>query len=605
MLDLTAAYTKAFAPRDRREIDAWAREHVKVGAWSPWEGDFTTDRTPWIVEPMRILGRPGPRKLTILGPAAGGKSTIGEVFLAWVIDNAPGFTVWYAQDEEAAKEFAETRVQRFLASCERVSRWFPSGANRNSKRTQAIHFPHMSFVIQAANQGNAQSKHIRHLIKDEPWMYKPGMSAQLDKRTTRFAHNKTILEMSTGSLEGDEVDQSWNQGTRQRWQFRCMKCEQVHVPRFRFDRADAPGGVKWSAKAKRADGTWDVRAVTESAVYECPMCRARYDTTASNGYALNRDGTYTEAAADAMPNHWSFHWNCIASDFSQLGSIAVEFINANQAIKRGTTVLMQEFVQKKEAEAWKERPPEIQASNIESDYNMGDAWADESIRIMIVDCQKSHFWGLIRSFSKDGRSRLVACKRIAGWHEIKEFQELHAVPDFCVYMDSGHQADAVYTACCLYGWFSIKGENAPGGYLMPNPTGTAKIRVIARESADLNGRAVEYYPAQLTKGSRQGCCFLYLVSDDMSSEVLSRARSGLLTGWTIARDTPEFYRAQLASMVLKSKPNPKTNKPEYFYKEIGKAGNHLWDCERYAIAAAFLLDHFHFTESEKTEETQK
>jgi phage terminase large subunit GpA-like protein len=595
MLNLATSYARSFSPRDRREVDAWAREYVKVGAWSPWEGDFSTDHTPWIVQPLRILGRQGPRRLTIVGPAAGGKSTIGEVFLAWAIDNAPGFVVWYAQDEEAAKEFAETRVQRFLASCDRVSRWFPS--SRHARRTQAIHFPHMSFVIQAANTGNAQSKHIRHLICDEPWLYKPGMLAALHKRTTRFAHNRTILEMSTGSLKGDEVDQAWNQGTRQEWQLFCPKCEQHHTPRWTFGRVDSPGGVKWDAKARREDGTWDIRAVAESTEYECPKCQARFAANAANGYALNSRGQYSEPAADAMPTHWSFHWNCIASDFAQLGAIAVEFLQAKAALRRGTTALLQEFTQKKLAEAWEDQAPEVNVAQIDSDYKMGEPWTDEFMRFLLVDVQQTHFWALIRSFSKDGRSRLVSVARLESWESIEAWRIANAVAYDCTFVDSGDLTDAVYMNCARYGWFAIKGEEVPGGYLVVLAN-SQKVRVVARASDALG------IPAQLGPGSKNKACRLFLISDSMSSEILAKARAGKLEGWTIASDTPQFYRQQLASMVKISQNDKLTNRVRWFWKEIGKAGNHCWDIERYAIAAAFLAGLFRITEPEAPAKTE-
>lgn len=585
-LDISSRYAQAFTARDRREIDEWAREHIKVGAWSPWEGDFTTDRTPQIVEPLRVLGRPGPRRVTILGPAAGGKSTISEVFLSWLIDNAPGFACWYAQDEEAAKEFAETRVQRFLAGCERVSRWFP--ANRHMKRTQAIHFPHMSFVIQAANEGNAQSKHIRHLICDEPWLYKPGMLAALHKRTTRFAHNRTIIETSTGSLKGDEVDQAFQQGTRQEWQLFCGQCGTWHVPRWSFGRWDAPGGVKWDQGAKRADGTWDVRRVAESAGYECPSCRTFYAANAANGYALNSRGKYTEPAADAMPNHWSFHWNCICTDFAQLGAIAVEFLSAKQAIKRGDMSLLQEFTQKKLAEAWEDQLPEVDTIELAGDYKMGDVWADEFIRFVTVDVQLTHFWVVVRAWSKSGASRLVWAGRCETWGEVAAVQQSNGVASHYVFVDSTHFTDQVYTECAFYGWYALRGEKAPTGYRKQRPDGRAVFEAAMFSGGDERRLRNKMYPSQPRAGGKQRYCELLLVSDTRTSEALHLFRTGRAEGWTTASDTPEAHKNQLASVVRRWREVGKTGQKVAEYATIGKHGNHIWDCERYQIAAAVM-----------------
>lgn len=585
----------AFTPPDDRELPDWARQWIKIGPWSPWEGDFSTDRTPFIVEPLRRLGAPGPKRETVCGPAAGGKSTIGEVFLAWAIDNAPGFAAWFAQDEDAAKEFAETRVQRFLASCERVRRWFP--ANRHMKRTQAIHFPHMSFVIQAANQGNAQSKHIRHLICDEPWLYKPGMLAQLHKRTTRYAHNRTILELSTGSLEGDEFDQAWHQGSRQEWQVFCPNCRQHHVPRWTFGQ-DAVGGVQWDPAAKRADGTWDQRAVAISTHYQCPNCATKHVASAANGYALNSLGKYTEPAEDMMPNHWSFHWNCIASDFAQLGTIAVEYLQAKEAVKRGTTTLLQEFTQKKLAQAWADRPIEVEIARSVSGYKLDDPW--EGARFMTVDCQQTHFWVVVRAFDKQQNSRLVACARLESWESVREYQLTHKVNDDCVGADAGKFTDAVYVACCRWGWVAIKGEKVPGGYL--RESNGIKYRAMSRLSDQ------HPTPAMLHPGSVRGACYLLLISEELTSQVLDRARSGLLAGWTMASDAPGFYKEHMASRVRIARRAPTTGQPILEWRTIGKQGEHTWDCERYLLAlaaeAGFFIIPAQLHDSKKPESTE-
>jgi len=586
MLNLESSYCRAFTPRDERELDEWARENIKVGAWSPWEGDFTTDRTPWIVEPLRVLGRPGPRRMTILGPASGGKSTIGEVFLAWLIDNAPGFAVWYAQDEEAAKEFAETRVQRFLGSCEKVSRWFP--ANRHMKRTQAIHFPHMSFVIQAANLGNVQSKHIRHMICDETHLWTPGMLAAAHKRTTRFAHNRTILELSTGSLEGDETEQAWNQGTKQRWQLFCVKCGTYHVPRWSFGRADTPGGVKWSQAAKRKDGVWNFRIVEETTEYECPNCSARYAANASNGYALNAHEQYTAPADDAMPNHYSFHWNCIASEFSKLGEIAVEYLQAKQAIKRGDMSLLQEFTQKRLAEAWVDQLPEVETIELSGDYSLGDHWEEEFRRFMTIDVQQTHFWIVIRAWSKIGYSRLVWAGRAETWGECADIQEKNGIASSYVFADAGDFTDQVYTECAFRGWYAIKGEVAHQGYRKQRPGGRAVFEVCMFSGGDERHLRNKMYPAQPKSGSAQRYCELLLVSETRTAEALHLFRTGRAEGWSNAKDTPQEHKNQLASVVSRYREIGKTGRKVREWATIGKHGNHLWDCERYQIAAAVM-----------------
>lgn len=596
MINIASRYANGFTPRDNRELDDWARQHIKVGAWSPWEGDFTTDRTPWIVEPMRVLGRPGPRRVTMLGPAAGSKSTVSEVFLAWAIDNAPGFTVWYCQDEDAAKEFAETRVNRFLDSCERVSRWFPAGGARHKKRTQAIHFPHMSFVIQAANEGNVQSKHIRHLVLDEPWMYDAGMMSAAHDRTARFSHNRTIIETSTGSNKGDETDQAFNQGTRQEWQFLCPKCGAYHAPKWTFGRYDEPGGVKWSQTAKLTDGTWDLRAVAKSTYYQCPKCKHDFAANSANGYLLNKHGQYSAPAVDAMPEHWSFHWNCIASEFAQLGKFAVKFLLAKAAIKRGTTALLEEFTRKALAEAWEDSGAGAEMSTtLAGTYLMGEAWPDEVVRFMTIDVQQSHFWYVIRAWAANGHSRLVRAGRAETWGELRDLQEANAVQDRYVFADSSHYSGSVYKECCLYDWNAVKGVEALGGFTVKTESGRS-YKVPVKEA---EGRGIPVNPHH---NQRVSTCLLLAVSEDMTSDTLRLFRSGTAEGWSLPADVSEEYTAQLASRVKRPEVVKSSGQTVWKWHTIGKQGEHLWDCERYQIAAAWLSGMLYTgPEKEKTE----
>ena len=586
---LADADADSFRPQDRREIADWARDSIVVGSWSPWPGPFDPSLTPWIIEPLRVLGIPGPRRVTITGPAAGGKSTIGEVFAAWCVDNAPGLTSWFAHTDEMAKEFAETRLHRMFAVCPRVARWFDL-MPRHAKRTQAIHFPHMSFLVQAANETNAQSKHIRHLILDETWQYAPGIVAQLHKRTTRFAHNRTILELSTGSLEGDETDTAWNQGTRQRWQIVCPHCGRLHVPRWSFGRHGEVGGVKWDQSAKRDDGTWDMRRVAESTAYECPLCVHRIQANASNAILVNRGGRYTEPAEDAMPRHWSFHWNCIASDFAQLGAIAVEFLGAQAELKRGKTVLLQEFRQKKEALAWADEPPSIRIADTAGDYVMGQPWEREAFRIMLVDVQQTHFWALIRLFAADGESRLFACERLETWEAVRAFQTKHGVTNESVLVDSGHKTDDTYAHCCLWGWFAMKGAEARDGFLVDGR------KVIACWSMD-GAIPTRFAPAYLLPNSVKSWTEVVQVSKALTTGMMAQARAGKLVGCTIPKDAPDYYTAQMAARIFDDKKKA--------WRTVGKCGEHLWDCERYALAAGFMAGCFDAQQTDNTNDEPK
>lgn len=572
---------QAFRARERIPLDEWARRNIKVGAWSPWEGDFTTDRTPWIVEPLRRLSLSGGRRVSLVGPAGGGKSTVGECFMAWIVDHSPGGFVWYCQDEDAAKEFAETRLHRFLESCDSVSKWFPK--SRHMKRTQAIHFPHMSMLFQGANKGNAQSKHVPYIVKDETHLWAPGMSSAMDMRTKKFAHKRKIIELSTGSLKGDETDQSFLSGTREEWRFLCTSCKTLHIPKWSVER-DKPGGVIWDPKAKRDDRTWSESRVAETVRYQCPVCAEQFLPTEANGYLLNRDGDYTQTNPEPAPNHDSFHWNCIASDFPQLATVALQFLRAKAALKRGSIEPLKDFTQKQLAEAWEDELPSFEYTTTAGGYKMADAWPDEARRFLLVDVQRDHFWVLVLLWSKAGEMRLAHYGRVSTWGDVADLQEAKGVPADQVMVDSGYNSNEVYRECVKVGWKAVKGEKAERGYTYTDTTGKKRARAWAKGT-----------PQDGWSGTREAgrkWCQLILVSETMTSNMLELFRSGKAKGFSMPDDAPEEFKKQFAAKVKVQRKHAITGADIWEWRTVGKCGEHAWDLMRIGLvcgmASGFL-----------------
>lgn len=590
MFDLASIYSDGFRLPEKLEIDDWARRNIHIGSWSPWEGPFYPEKTPWIIEPLRTLAARGPKAVMIAGPAAGGKSTIGEVFAAWAVNNAPGPLVWYAQDEDAAKEFAETRVQRFLESCELVRRWFP--ADRHQRRTQSILFPHMSLLIQAANIGNAQSKHIRHLIMDEPHLYKSGIFTALLSRTTRFSHNRTILGISTGSTEGDEFDLAWRSGTRQEWQFRCPECGENHVPHF--DRQDGAqfGGVTWDQDAKKLDGTWDYKRVARSVRYECHKCGRAFEPSPANGYRLNEGGCYTLPATDAQPEWSSFHWNAVASDFSQLAGVVTMFLKAVAASKSGDLAPLKDFVQKKKAEAWRE---DIQnQTRTELIVGASEPPLEDAAKFMAVDCQEvePYFWFGVREFDRAGNSRRVDFGSCNSFEELRATQLKHGIPDHFVGIDSGYRATDVYRECLRWGRPIPRGAG-----MMPAWRGWVPMKGMARglraSWKDANGNPQLYHLSPAPTSSTGILLYLLEFSGDTMKDILSKLRNPKGDGsvrWEIPEhQLNEVYWRHLDSEIVRQKPDGFR-----WEKRSARWPNHLLDVELELLVLATLHKRFNF-----------
>lgn len=575
---------RAFRPPDTRHPGDWAAEHVKLGAWSPWPGNFSYEHTPWLARPFRDFGRKTCHRQTLVAASAGGKSTIGLMCLAYIIANDPGFAVWYSQTEATAAEYAEGYIMPTLEACQSVVELFP--ANRHKKRDQAIRFPHMQFLVLPANQSNTQSKHIRYAFCDETWLYEPGILAQIHKRTAKFRHNRKIIEMSTGSESGDETHQAFRLGTAREWQMRCTKCNSPFVPLWSQDDVTKPGGVKWAPEAKQ-NGIWNYQLVKSTCYIECPNCSARHGPSEANAYALNRHGEYS-GGPDS--DHESYHWSALTSDFAMLPEFCVEFIESKQALKRGDISLMKEFVLKRLAGFWEDREANsVEIVSGKGEYRIKERWdAAGAKAIMTVDVQMRGFWVVIRYWAPGAKSRLFLATEVNTWEELRELQQQHSVANNCVFIDAGHFTDDVYKHCCRYDWNAIKGEEAKDGFLLD-----VKGRAVRAPVVLANGRGT---PTQILPGSAVRSCVLLRVSEAMTSDSLHLFRTGRVPTWTIPEDAPDFYREQMKARIRRERLVPKTGQTVTEWHTVGRCGEHLWDCERYQIAGAFL---FGYLEAEK------
>lgn len=577
--DLSAEFSRGFAASDLRPLHEWLPDNVtlKEGFPSPFPGKLAFHQTPWLIMPLTAARRATCHRQTLQAASAGGKSTVGEAHLAWSIANAPGFSCWFTPTEITTKEFAETRIWPFLESCPQVVKLLPQ--DRHKRRTESIIFPHMAFLMLPANISSTQSKHIRYLYCDETWLYEPGLLAQMHKRTDAFAHNRKIFEFSTGSILGDETDQAWNAGTRREWQLKCPKCSTWHTPFFSPERLDMPGGVRWAPEAKLHTGVYDFSIIRESCYYEC-LCRERFKPTQANAYILNRDGKYT--GPDEIQRHESFHWSAIVCHFPILGEIAVEFVQAKAAIRRGSTALLQEFTQKREARPWNisvidDEPPML----IEPRYSIGDPWPEAESGFLYADVQKDCLWAMIRDWMTGPRTRLVFAGKVLTWDELRALQIQYGIADECVWIDSGYSADVVYGQCCRFGWTATKGEKAPGGFIVKDETEERSYRVPVVKA---NGNGV---PLRLPADAKFMDCELYRISEEMTAESLHLFRTGRADGWEEPKNPPEDYTAQMAARVWRTRQDKRTGQTIRELITIGTCGEHLHDCARGQLAMAF------------------
>ena len=254
MIDL---WCDCFRPKFDGAIWQWADNRLLLPQ-STRSPVYVAADASWLKQPFECITDPNIREITILGPAGSAKSLLGEIFIAWLIENAPGFTYYVWPTDDDGKDAMEDRILPMLENNEFLLKRLP--VDRSKKRITKIIFSNMSLYSLGANERNAQSKRVKYLITEEPHTFEPGMLTQFRKRT-EAVRNYKILHLSTGSVLEDQTDETFKAGSQHEWHVACPKCG-TYQP------------------LKDANLKWEKKPSTKRATTDSALCEKQSDTNA-------------------------------------------------------------------------------------------------------------------------------------------------------------------------------------------------------------------------------------------------------------------------------------------------------------------------------------
>jgi hypothetical protein len=454
--------------RDRSELDpgSWAEDKGLLIPYSTQDPTFKKDRSPWLIPAFDALGNSVYRVIDIRGPASGGKSLIGEIDIAYTIENNRGLYYYVWPSDEDGKDQMEDRVFPMIQANEFLAEKQPK--DRHKKRNTKIMFSGMPFYSVGANESNAQRVRAFRLTMEEPHMFKKGMLAKFQKRTRGVAGSRQ-LTLSTGSVKGDQSDEQFNAGSRHEFQVPCPHCSTYQAMTMEH--------LEWSKDDSVYDSTGEYRwdALRESVRYECAHCSKPWPKDADSRLLQARNGKAVSQNPNAPSHHFSYHFNALVVDWISLEDIAEEYIKSRHDLRLGKTELYKDFVQKTMADAWDEAPP-VDSKTIEerfgaTPYIKRDEFQDEIIRFMTVDNQygKSsrgempHRWCLIRAWGAV-ETRLIDFVKVDEWEDVEELRKQLRVPKLCVLVDIAFDRPEVLKQCYLHGWQGLIGEGTRESY---------------------------------------------------------------------------------------------------------------------------------------------
>ncbi len=603
---LEQAWRLAFVVADQRGIAEWAKDNIKFGPASPFPGPYDADNLPHTKRILEAYEDPDVRKITVCGcPQESGKTVAAQVCMAWQEVNDPATMGFYTDNDTKASTFATTRWKQMQDSCEALSERIDSATKKQTV------FKDGSFILirGAEAEGNRQSDTLRIVIMDEAWRYPAGWMSDIQNRTGSFhrTNDYKIMSMGTGGVVGSDFHNEHWEGTREVFETPCPHCGEYHG--FTWD-IKAGGVFRWT-EIEKPEGGIDYKASGQTAYIECPHCKEAIHYDADERLKLNRRGRWRATNPDADPSNVSLTIPIFAVG-SDWRKFVEQWLRAVKGNSIGRTEAMMKLIQHGLAEFWEDRAiiekKDLPYGGYTREDMLTGRWEREVVRIGTVDYQegmrddREHFWFAVRAYAENGDSRLVDCGRIDDSADVDARMEecgLVEVPlsrqqYSRVFMDCAHKPNVVFDLCMRYSWMGIRGEdrdtkNHGGQYIhtIQKVKGGPVFKVFRNYSE------LKWYATGIgTKRKRSEVMAPWFsVNNQGCEDILYEMRAGKALSWTVPDDIDEWcpeYADQINSHAKKNvSKNPA--KEDYRWTLVGNSESnpdHLYDCEKYQVAAA-------------------
>lgn len=475
LTQLEAAAQSAWRPPSTLPEWRWYEEHVVLDATGPMPGRYSTAMTPMVRWVTEVKAQARTRRIVLMISAQSAKTQLLINSILHDIAEDPGPTMWAMAVDDHCEEFAKKRLFTAVEDCEPTSKLLPKQRNRRTRRL--IIFDSMSLMLRGSNsRAKLQSDPVRRIYCDERREWRPGAIDLLRKRLRTF-HNSIEISAGTAGKVGDELHIDWKEGTQTRFHWNCPHCQ--HSQPFRFGRKESPiwtkarekGGLIWDTNpTTKPDGEWNFDAVKQTVRYECQNCGATFrNADKPDLLASLHPVDYNKSAPEG---YHSFHWSALYMLWSDCdwAKLVVEFLKAEQALRRGNPEPMKAFITETLGEPWEERGERPKESELKKQcgrhfgeaYDRGQRWTGENIGTVITADVQGARGGYVkwicRQWRPNGNSKLVDYGICLSFEDLRDMQ-LNRFKPSSVFIDCGFRTQDVYAACLRFGWTPLRGSD--------------------------------------------------------------------------------------------------------------------------------------------------
>jgi hypothetical protein len=515
------------------------------------------------------------------------KTLLAQIWLPWIVCNAPGSMLWLMQVEQAAELISETKTLPVLLDCPPVAVHLPK--NTDKIRKDEIIFPHMSVTLTSAKESLLQSSDMRYVVMDDCYLYKNGFIEEASDRIRGHIHHSKILRMSQGGQIDDEWDKYYKRGIVFEWGYKC-KCGKENIHTWQMKREDGSySGMNWlKNETTYPNGVRSNSECAKTAHLECHHCKNKLFDTDENREYLRNNGIYICTKKNGNELVHSYHWPSWAMFNVTFESAVLRYLNAKDEADSLDDTALNNFYKKELGIPRPIRSRDNLIYTMIEDYDPNKVWDSEETRFLSADVQRTDpmFRWIVRAMAKNGDSRLIELGTAVSWDELRNVQTRLQVKDQNVVIDSGdgNLTEEVYEKCVQYGhegfnrgkktyfcWFALKGDKA----------------ITYNNHSDHISRpysSIAYKPITNPK-SKGKMCPLILWSNYTVKNILSHLRSGKSSIKWVSNKIDDEYERQMNAEVLIKETNKTTGKVNWRWDNPDKKPNHYWDVECQLVVA--------------------
>lgn len=560
-------------------------------------GPLRLGTSRYLLEPLRAMQDWNTKEIVVLKATQTAGTLSAEIFLQWALSNRPVPTLWIAQSDKMAELEMATRLRPTLLQNKEISRQLPDDIRLIRK--DGFDLPTCNFKICGPSINNLQSATRGIVIADELAYWDDGnLLSEAKQRLnyySQYGMSKMVIVSQAGT-PNQELDEEWNKTTQEEWSVPCFGCGQYWVPDILNFNAEGKSWSDETLQLKNDNGEYNLGKLEKVLTLECPNCKHLHRDSPHLKQKWNSEGRYISTNPDAMVGYRGFRWTAIP--MTPWIDVVSTFLSATQKRKQGNDDPFIQFFQKRLARPINPREYFAKDKMVRCDVPYDKSWPEEKLRCFTIDVQETHFVGVIRAYSAEGKSRLLWTGKMTTIQDVLAKQKEYNIPfmldkygkkTYLVAWDTGfgQRSREIYRYIIDNSHIGFKGEVFRKGYLETKVSKNGvKIERYRLYKKSVTGGDPDFG----TKNQGKQAAPLYLLATDALKKILVSLRDGKGSEWLCLPIDNEIMREYNASMF--SEEYVMVEKKGRRYGEWQKISQHIvndfFDAENYSLALAIM-----------------